>query len=66
MTTLTMVTENEGRLRIVEFVAKILSIQFTKTKEEVYNPEFLKKIERGKADYEAGKCTPLKPSDVWN
>ena len=61
-----MVTENEGRLRIVEFVAKILSIQFTKTKDESYSEDFLRKIERGKADYEAGKCTPLKPSDVWS
>ena len=66
MTTLTMVTENEGRLRIVEFVAKILSIQFTKTKDESYSEDFLRKIERGNADYEAGKCTPLKPSDVWS
>ena len=64
MTTLTLETENTGRLRIIEFMAKILFIPFTKAEKE-YSPEFLKKIERGRADYEAGRCTKIEPSDVW-
>ena len=60
-----MVAENGARIRIMEFLARLLSINFTKTEEEKYNPELLEKIERGRAEYEAGKCTPLSPSDVW-
>ncbi|MBQ9509611.1 MAG: hypothetical protein IJR53_09390 [Bacteroidales bacterium] len=63
---MTLVTEDARRLRVIELVARAMSIRFTKSESEEYNPEFVEKIEQSKADLAAGRFKKISPSDIWN
>jgi hypothetical protein len=36
-----------------------------KSKETIYNPDFVKKIKRSEEDFKAGKFTAIKTKDLW-
>ncbi|MEX8548941.1 MAG: DUF2683 family protein, partial [Mucilaginibacter sp.] len=42
---------------------KALKINFKE--EKPYNPDFIKKIERSKKDFEAGNFKSIKTKDLW-
>ena len=64
METLIVNPKNQKQLDAVEAVLKALNVSFKK--EETYNPEFVEKIEKSRAEAKAGKTTTIKPSDIWN
>ncbi len=64
METLIVHPKNQKQLAAIEAVLKALDIAFKR--EDSYNPDFEKKIEKSKAEVRDGKTTKVKPADIWN
>ncbi|HVS93307.1 MAG TPA: DUF2683 family protein [Mucilaginibacter sp.] len=62
METLIAHPENEEKLIALKAFMKALKIPFEKS---TYDPEFVKKIERSKQDFKAGKYKAIKTKDLW-
>jgi hypothetical protein len=46
---------NEEQVTVLKAFLEALKIRFEYSKEEVYNPEFVAKIEKARQDYKEGK-----------
>ena len=55
--------ETEEKAAALKAFMKALKISFKE--EKPYNPDFLKKIERSKADFKAGRYKSIKTKDLW-
>lgn len=66
METLIVHPKNQKQLATVEAILKALDIAFKKEEESQYNPDFVTKIEKSRAEVKAGKTTKIKPADIWN
>ncbi|MEO7211908.1 DUF2683 family protein [Mucilaginibacter sp.] len=66
METLSIHPKTKKQLDAVVAVLKALDISFEKEEKGSYNPEFVAKIEKGRADIKAGNTTKIKPADIWN
>jgi hypothetical protein len=44
---------------------EVFNVKFEKKEESPYDPEFVKKIERGKKDFETGNYTTVNLDDLW-
>ena len=58
--------ENADQLSALKAIVKALKIKFEvkKAKEDVYDSEFIAKIQESKKDFEEGKYTRVKQSDL--
>ncbi len=65
METLIVHPKNQKQLAAIEAVLKALNVTFIK-EENYYDPEFVAKIEKSKAEAKAGKVIVIKPADIWN
>lgn len=65
METLLVYPENNKQLKALKAVMAALNVRFEKKEESPYDPEFVKKIERGKKDFEAGNYTTVNLEDLW-
>ena len=66
MQTLIVQPKNRKELAAVEAALKALAVSFKKEEVEPYDPEFVAKIERSKAEVSAGKTTKIKAEDLKN
>lgn len=66
MQTLIVQPKDRKELAAVKAALRALGVSFKKEEVEPYDPEFVAKIERSKADARAGKTTTIKPADIWN
>ena len=57
--------ENNKQLKALKAVMTALNVKFEKKEESPYDPEFVKKIERGKKDFETGNNTTVNLDDLW-
>lgn len=48
-------TEDDSQVEAIKAFMKALKIKYKVTKEESYNPEFVKKIQKGDRDFKEGK-----------
>ena len=65
METLLVYPENTKQLKALKAVMEALNVKFEKKEDSSYNPEFVKKIERGQKDFEEGKYTTISLDDIW-
>lgn len=65
MQTLIVQPKDRKELAAVKAALKTLGVSFRKEEVEPYNPEFVAKIERSKAEARAGKTTTIEPADIW-
>lgn len=65
METLLVYPENNKQLKALKAVMATLNVKFEKKEESPYDPEFVKKIERGKKDFETGNYTKVNLEDLW-
>ncbi|MFN3489712.1 MAG: DUF2683 family protein [Emticicia sp.] len=65
METLLVYPENNKQLKALKAVMAALNVKFEKKEESPYDPEFVKKIERGKKDFETGNYTTVNIEDLW-
>lgn len=65
METIIVHPKNPKQSAAVEAVLKALNVAFKKGKSP-YDPAFVAKIEKSKADVKAGKTTKIKPADIWS
>lgn len=66
MQTLIVQPKNRKELAAVKAALKALGVSFKKEEVGPYDPEFVAKIEKSKADVRAGKTTVVKPGDLKN
>jgi hypothetical protein len=57
--------ENNKQLKALKAVMTALNVKFEKKEKSPYDPEFVKKIERGKKDFETGNNTTVNLDDLW-
>ena len=67
MATLTIHPESGEQLQAIKTVLKAMKIPFEKQKEKEssYNPEFIKKINESKKQFENGEFDVIKTDDLW-
>ena len=66
MQTLIVQPKNRKELAAVKAALKALGVSFKKEEVGSYDPEFVARIERSKAEVRAGKTTTVKPEDLKN
>jgi len=66
METLIVQPKNQKQLETVEAILKALDVTFKKGESSKYDPAFVNKIEKSKAEVKAGNTTKIKPADIWN
>lgn len=59
--------QNKEQLEAIKAIAKALKMKFETTTVEgsTYNPDFVKKIQNGRADVKNGKGTKIGIDDLW-
>ncbi len=57
--------ENNKQLKAIKAVMTTLNVKFRKKEELPFDPEFVKKIERGKKNFETGNYTTVNLDDLW-
>jgi hypothetical protein len=62
METLIVHTNTKEELKIVKGIMKALRVKY---EESPYNPEFVAKINKGKADVKAGRTTKISIDEIW-
>lgn len=62
MQTLIVHTATKEELTLVKGIMKALKLKY---EESNYNTEFVKKIQKGKADVKAGKITKISLDEIW-
>jgi hypothetical protein len=65
METLLVYPENNKQLKALKAVMTVLNVKFEKKEESPYDPEFVKKIERGDKDILQGKTTKITLDEIW-
>lgn len=58
-------TTDSSQLEALKAVMKALKIKFEVSNEDVYNKEFVKKIEESKKQVAEGKITKISLDDIW-
>lgn len=66
MQTLIVQPKDRKQLAAVKAALKALGVSFKKEEVEPYDPEFVAKILKSKAEVIAGKTTVVKPGDLKN
>lgn len=64
METLIVQPKDQKQLATVEAILKALDVTFKKGESSEYDADFIKKIEKSKAQVKAGKTTKIKPADI--
>lgn len=65
METLLVYPENNKQLKALKAVMVALNVKFEKKEESPYDPEFVKKIERGDKDILQGNTTKITLDEIW-
>ena len=65
MQTLLIFPEKRKEMQAVKAVLKALNVRFEEKDEEVYNPEFVAKIEEGRREIAEGKGVKMDIKNLW-
>ena len=58
-------TTDSSQLEALKAVMKALKIKFEVSNEDIYNKEFVKKIEESRKQVAEGKVTKISLDDIW-
>nr|WP_294895458.1 DUF2683 family protein [uncultured Pedobacter sp.] len=58
-------TTDSSQLEALKAVMKALKIKFEVSNEDIYNKEFVKKIEESRKQIAEGKVTKISLDDIW-
>jgi hypothetical protein len=61
---ITIHPEDASQIEAIKAFMKALKIKFELSKDQPYDPEFVKKIEKSKQDFKEGKSTSVKKEDL--
>jgi hypothetical protein len=61
---ITIHPEDASQIEAIKAFMKALKIKFELSKDQPYDPEFVKKIEKSKQDFKEGKSTRVKKEDL--
>jgi hypothetical protein len=68
METLIVLPKDKEQLAALKAIMKALKVDFKteKNNDKAYNSEFVAKMKKSEADFNAGRTTTIAPADIWN